>query len=344
MRGLIVTPEHKLELVNDIPMPEMLEYDALVKVECTLICNGTDNEIRHGTLAEIRDYPVMLGHESAGRVVAVGSKVKNYKIGDLVSRTIVRKNEKYASGWGAFSEYGVVTDYHAMEADGYPDAAKFTIGHMQGVYPEGISAVEAGMMITFKEVYSAFMRMGIVPEDKMMIIGDGPVGLSMVLIAKMLNVSEIYLVGQNPMTMEIAKKEGATRVFNDLSEEDHRAMEEICGRRITQYIDAVGFNKTSLQGQKFLANGGMINVYGLRSSEEITLPLRTMIRNWGIRYMQFPIHRLEGLAHKPICDAVLEGKLHPMAMITHQLPIEEYQKGFDLIDEKKAVKVALRFF
>ena len=344
MKGLIVTPEHQLQLVHDIPMPEMNDYDALVQVECTLICNGTDNEIRHGKLAEIQEYPVMLGHESAGRIVKLGSKVRNYRIGDLVSRTIVRKNEKYACGWGAFSEYGVVTDYHAMVADGYPDASRFTIGHMQGVYPEGISAVEAGMMITFKEVYSAFTRMGIHSQDRIMIIGDGPVGLTMVLIAKMLQVEEIYLIGQNPMTMEIARKEGATRVFNDLSPEDHAEMEHLCARRITQYIDAVGFPHTTLQGQKFLANGGMINVYGLRSEEEMRMPLKGMLRNWGIRYMQFPIHPLEGAAHKPICDAVVQGRLNPMSLITHQLPIEQFQEGFDLIDQKKAVKVALRFF
>lgn len=343
MKGLIVTQDHQLRLANDIPVPTPGEYDALVRVECAMICNGTDNEIRHGTLAEIRDYPVMLGHESAGHIIRVGKKVRNYQPGDLVSRTIVRTNEKYASGWGAFCEYGLVTDYHAMVSDGFTDAQRYTIGYMQGTYPDGISAEEACMMITFKEVYSAFCRMNLCRDDRIMIIGDGPVGLSMVQIAKMLGVKEIYLVGQNPDAMEFARKAGATEVFNDLSPADRSELKKRCARRITQYIDAVGLNKTTLQGQAFLENGGMINVYGLRSGRDLHLPLEGMLRNWGIRYMQFPIHALEGAAHKPICDAVLQKKLDARAMITHRLSIAEYQEGFDLIDQKKALKVVLYF-
>lgn len=343
MKGLIVTREHQLALVDDIPLPVMGEYDALVKVDCTLICNGTDLEILHGTLAEVQHYPVMLGHESAGRVVDMGAKVRNYHLNDLVSRTIVRRNQKYGCGWGAFSQYGLVTDYHAMVEDNAPDAARYTIGWMQGVYPREIQPVEAGMMITFKEVYSAFTRIGVTPEDRLMIVGDGPVGLSMVLIARMIGVDEIYLVGQNPLTMDIARKEGATRVFDDLNPKDKEEMEKICAGRITQYIDAVGLPATTLQGQRFLAPGGMINVYGLRSGDEMRMPLKGMLRNWGIRYMQFPIHALEGAAHKPICDAVLEGRLHPMAMISHQMSVDDYRQGFDLVQQRKAVKVALFF-
>ncbi len=343
MKGLIVTREHRLELVNDIPMPVPGDYDALVKVECTLICNGTDNEIIHGTLKEISEYPVMLGHESAGFVVGVGKKVRHYQLGDLVSRTIVRKNEKYATGWGAFSQYGLVTDYTAMVEDGYPEADCYTIGLMQGVYSQGIRPLEAAAMITLKEVYSVFTRIGLNSRDKILIVGDGPVGLSMVMIAKMLGVEEIYLSGQNPMTMEMIRKSGATRVFDDLSNADRADMEAVCGRRMTQYMDAVGYPQTTLQGLKYLATGGMINVYGLRSGEELKLPLDGMLRNWGIRFMQFPIHAVEGAAHKPVCDAVLAGKLHPMSMITHQMPVEEYRRGFDLIRNREAVKVALLF-
>ena len=210
MKGLIVTKDHRLRLADDIPDVVPGDYDALVKVSCTLICNGTDNEIIHGTLDEIREYPVMLGHESAGYVVALGSKIRNYRIGDLVSRTIVRKNEKYATGWGAFSEYGVVTDYHAMVEDNAPDAQRFTIGLMQGAYPRGIRPLEAAVMITYKEVYSAFTNIGVTASDTVMIVGDGPVGLTMVTIAKLLGVQEVYVIGQNPYTMDIARAQGAT--------------------------------------------------------------------------------------------------------------------------------------
>lgn len=340
MKGLIVTEKHQLQLVDDIPMPVLGDYDALVKNVCCLICNGTDQEIIKGSLAEIQEYPVMLGHESAGYVVACGKKVRNYRSGDLVSRSIVRKNEKYASGWGGFAEYGVVTDYWAMVEDGYEEAERYTIGCMQRVFPEGIEPVHAAMMITFKEVYSAFKRIGVTEGDRILVVGDGPVGLSMVLIAPLFGAGEIYMLGQNPKTLALAKKIGAKGVYNTLNSGEFDELKLQCGGRINHYIDTIGLNVTTCQGLPFLAPDGLITVYGLHSGEELRIPLKGM-RNWGVRFMQFPIHQKEGAAHEPVCQGVLSGQLDPEILITHYLPITDYREGFKLIQEKKAIKVAL---
>ena len=72
------------------------------------------------------------------------------------------------------------------------------------------------------------------------------------------------------------------------------------------------------------------------------LPLVGM-RNFGVRFMQFPIHSAEGAAHEAICSLVLSKAIDPEMLITHRLPIEDFQAGFRLIKEKKAVKVALMF-
>lgn len=340
MRGLVVTPEHRIILVNDIPLPEIGPYDALVKNDCCIICNGTDNEIAQGTLSEITDYPVMLGHESAGYVVKLGSRVRNYKLNDLVVRSIVRKNSLYASGWGAFSQYGVVTDHNAMLEDGDPDAALYTIGQMQRVLPKNITPIQASMTITLKEVYSSFQRAHICAEDRLLIVGDGPVGLTMVMIARLIGISEIYMLGQNPNTLPTALTLGATAVYRDDIPEEKEALAARCHGNITQYIDTVGFTETTLQGLPYLAKDGMIIVYGLRSSPQISIPVGSM-RNWGIRYMQFPIHQKEGAAHETICNAILEDKINPDALITHVLPLEEFNRGFELIARKEAIKVAL---
>jgi threonine dehydrogenase-like Zn-dependent dehydrogenase len=342
MNGLIVTPEHRLELVDDIPFPEIGDYDALVKHDCCIICNGTDNEIINGNLEEVKEYPVMLGHESAGYVLQVGSKVRNYHIGDLVVRSTVRTNAKYSSGWGAFSEYGIAADYFSMESDNYPERGKYTIGMMQRVYPKGITSLQAAMMITIKEVCSAFHRIGITPEDRLLIVGDGPVALCMTAWGKAMGLKEIVILGQNSFTMPIAGQLGATVVFNDNNPSEKESLLAQYKGRINHYIDTVGLPATTRQGLPFLAPDGMINVYGLRSGNELHIPLSGM-RNFGVRFIQWPIHSKEGAVHEEVCQAVLEKRLDPDKIISHVLPIEEYQKGFDLIKEKQALKVALVF-
>jgi threonine dehydrogenase-like Zn-dependent dehydrogenase len=341
MRGIIVTAKHQLELVDDIPVPRLGEYEALVKNECCIICNGTDNEILNGKLAEVTEYPAMLGHESAGFVVETGAKVRNYHIGDLVVRSNLKKNEKYASGWGAFSEYGLVVDYFAMEADNYPGRDKFTVGMMQRVYPKGINPVQAAMMITVKEVWSTLTRIGVTAGDRLLIVGDGPVALCMISFGRAKNIKEMLLLGQNHFTMPVARELGAI-VYDDNNPAEKESLLTNYKGKITQYIDTVGLPSTIQQGLPLLAPEGMITVYGLRSGDELRLPVKGM-RNFGVRFMQWPIHRKEGAVHDEVCRAVLEKRLDPDKLISHILPIEDYQKGFDLIRDKKAIKVALVF-
>ena len=78
MKGIIVEKDGTIRLADDIPMPEPGPYEALVKIESCMICNGTDMEIIRGELPEAQVFPTVLGHESAGRVVKIGEKVKAY--------------------------------------------------------------------------------------------------------------------------------------------------------------------------------------------------------------------------------------------------------------------------
>ena len=80
MKGIIVEKDGTIRLADDIPMPEPGPYEALVKIESCMICNGTDMEIIRGELPEAQVFPTVLGHESAGRVVQIGEKVKAYLI------------------------------------------------------------------------------------------------------------------------------------------------------------------------------------------------------------------------------------------------------------------------
>ena len=86
-----------------------------------------------------------------------GEKVKAYKIGDMVVRASLPSTDKYASSWGGFSEYGLVTDAKAMEADG----KLYSPGLTQQVVPDGITATQASLMITLKETCSAVNRMNV---------------------------------------------------------------------------------------------------------------------------------------------------------------------------------------
>lgn len=338
MKGIIVTEELEVELVDDIPKPEINSYEALVKTECCMICNGTDTEIIRGELEEAQNFPLTLGHESCGRIVEMGDKVCSYKVGDRVIRSSLPDSDKYYSGWGGFSEYTIVTDTKAMEKDGLKNMSGLT----QQVVPEGVTAAEASLMITLKEVCSAIDRIGIKKEDEILIVGDGPVGLCFLSDMQLLGIENVSVLGNRRTSLEVAKRLGAKAVYHNKDEQDReKAFNNLSGK-VTVYLDTIGTEETIRQGMKMVKMDGKIAVYGLRTGEELTIPMKG-IRNFNLQFVQWPIETSEMLTHKIIAQGILDKRIKTNELISHVLPIDEYKEGFAAITEKRALKVALIF-
>lgn len=342
MKGLVVTRDLKLRLADDIEAPRVGDYDALVKTECCCICNGTDREIIAGALPEAGCYPLILGHEAVGRVVALGPKARRLRIGDRVLRTSHPGDGHYASAWGGFCEYGLVSDAESMREDGAPpahDVAAIT----QQVVPEGISPVAASVMITMKETASALDRIGVKPGDRVALMGTGPVALSMVMLLREMGVINVAVFGRNPLTLEMAQNAGATLVIDDRARREALAAEGSLRGIVDHFIDTVGTLETIQRGRALLAEDGMLSVYGLRSKGDLDIGVGGGRRNWGLRFVQWPIAQAEARCHSRIVQGVLNGRLNPELLVTHRLPIEAYADGFKAIESREAVKVALLF-
>ena len=118
MKAAVVERPHDL-VVRDLSDPEPGPYDALCRMLYGATCAGTDRHIIKGRFPfPCIDYPTILGHESIGRVVEVGAKVRNYKAGDLITRVGAPAIDGVNISWGGFAELGIARDHAAMQADG----------------------------------------------------------------------------------------------------------------------------------------------------------------------------------------------------------------------------------
>lgn len=339
MRGLIVTLDHTVQLVDDIPMPQIGPYEALVRIDCCMICNGTDMEILNGQLPEAATYPLMLGHESAGHVVRVGEKVRAFQPGDLVVRASLKPNARYASGWGGFSEYGVVLDYAAAAADGLPEA-EICGGMTQQKVDARISPEVASLMITLKETYSALVHVGASRKDTIVILGDGPVGLSMLFGCGTMGLENVTIIGNHPENLACAEKLGVRRTVWAKDDAQMQHLQAQLGGQVSLFIDTVGTAQTIAQGRSLLCEDGVVAVYGLHTGKSLQLPLFGS-RNFGLRFIQWPVQQQEYLAHEPVSRAILDGKLDPQLLISHRYPLSAYEEGFAQIRARRARKVVL---
>ena len=83
MRCVAVVEPNRIELV-DIPKPEPGPYEVRIRAEISYICNATDRKLIEGHFPGVDTYPLLLGHESAGIVDALGDKVRHYEVGQRV--------------------------------------------------------------------------------------------------------------------------------------------------------------------------------------------------------------------------------------------------------------------
>jgi threonine dehydrogenase-like Zn-dependent dehydrogenase len=130
MKSVAVTAPGTVKVVNDVPIPEPGDYEALVRVKACGFCNGTDYQIINGTLPAhegMKALPTLLGHEGSGEVVEVGCKVRYIKAGDRYIHPNLRANpgNGYTSTYGGMSDFGLVADHRAMLEDGYTGPLPF---------------------------------------------------------------------------------------------------------------------------------------------------------------------------------------------------------------------------
>jgi threonine dehydrogenase-like Zn-dependent dehydrogenase len=341
MKGVVVYKDGTIK-VEDLPQPKIGDYQALVENLSCGICNGTDLKLIHGSFKGFDTYPAVLGHESVGRVVEVGKKVTTFKPGDLVLRSILEKveDDRYASGWGSFAEYGVVGDIAAMKKDGRSDY--YDIYLAQQHVPAHFDPHQAVMLITLKEVLSGIERFGVARNRSILIHGSGPVGLSMVRFAKLKGAGPIVVSEPDADRRRRAEDLGADVVVDPTSVDLIERAKELCPDGFDFVIDAVGINRLMTDSLKIVKFNGKVGVYGIAADTSASIDWTQAPYNWSIHFVQWPTFEDEASVHDEVVALVDSGAIDLSKFVTHVLPgLESFQKGLDIIASKQGIKITI---
>lgn len=341
MRALIVDGKGGVKLLHDIPEPILGPYDALVKTAACGICNGTDLKIIAGALKGYHNYPSILGHEAAGEVIGVGEKVNAYHPGDKVIRCgLSGKLGEYESLFGGFAEYTLVTDIDAMKRDGLVGSHARA---MQKVLPKQLDLNEATMIITFQEVYSALIRLGIQPGMNVAVAGCGPVGLSMIAILRLMGVSSVTLIGHHDARMQKGAELGADKLINSKYSDLVSELNRYYPQGLDAFIDAVGHCSIINQAFQTIHDDGIIGVYGIGVHSDQKTDWDIMPYNCKLHFVQWPLEDGMFDAYPQLMDWIVNGKLNCSDFVTNVIPVENFQEGFDCVKTRNGLKIALNF-
>jgi len=295
------------------------------------VCAGTDTHLLQGhpPFCHWVKMPFILGHESIGRVVAVGAKVRNLKTGDAVTRVGCPAVGDVTSGWGGFAEVGIATDWRAMQEDGVAGWQDKTV---QQILPADIDPAAGTLFITWRETLSYATRMGFRPGASVLVIGSGGNGLAFVSHARNMSATRVTLVGSANRAAE-AKLAGASAFCDYRSEKCWEQAQAAAPDGYDFVIDAVGKAAMTAQGQKCLKTGGAIGIYGMDESGQIKLEA-------GRTFTFFNGGYDEAETHEAVLKFYRAGKLNPAVWFDRKktFALADIGRAFDAVRARALIK------
>jgi threonine dehydrogenase-like Zn-dependent dehydrogenase len=344
MRAVVYEDVEKVR-VDDVPDPVVEEPgDALVRVTMSAIC-GSDLHFYHGKAPLIPGEQI--GHEGVGVVEEVGDGVSKFRPGD---RVVLSFNAVCGECWFCtHGQHSLCDDFKNLGAGmaaGGLGGTQAELVRMPGAdlnllkVPEGMEderALFVGDILT-TGVYGAAIA-GIQPGDTVAVIGAGPVGFFAAQAARLHDPAQVLVLDMMEDRLALLEKVGATPI-NVKERNAETAVDGLTeGRGADVVIEAVGAVPAFQSAVDVVRRGGTICVVGMYVTESTELQLGvSWFRQLKIVFSGVcPIHAWWDQA----IQAVADGTIDPLPIISHRLPLDEAPKGYELFDKREATKVVL---
>src|SRR5690242_8370718 len=249
--------------IESVSVPKIEPGDVLVRVQAALTC-GTDVKVfRRGYHARMIVPPALFGHELAGDIVAMGSEVQGFQIGQRVVAAnsapcgkcfyCQRGNENLCDDLlfnnGAYAEY-IRIPSRIVERNMYE-------------IPNHVTYQDAALIEPLACVMRGLDETHILPGDNVAVIGLGPIGLMFVRLAKAYG-ARVIAIGRRKTQLSRAGAMGADELLiSGDSEQTMRQVREATGGRGADIaIEAVGLPEAWQMAVRLLRRGGTVNFFG----------------------------------------------------------------------------------
>lgn len=307
------------------------------------ICGSDLHLFREGRIGDsIVEAPLILGHEAAGRITAVGAEVADLRIGD---RVIVEPG--IACGVCRLCRSGRYNLCLNVRFLGIPPSDGLMLQQVcvpaQWVLrlPDSLSDAEGAMIEPFTVGLQAAMEAGIQPGQTVAILGAGPIGLMVLQAARVRGAGQIVSIDLSDRALEVASRLGAQAVVNPSRDDPREVLQQVAGDGADVVIEAIGATPTIRQTTDLVRRGGTITLVGISSAPDVPLNVNHLVR----RGIQLRTSFRYAHQHPVALALAAAGRVDLHSMVTHRFAFAQAAEAFDYIDHHKAevIKGILEF-
>jgi len=342
MVGLVKTKKGpgNMEL-QEVPVPAIQANEVLLEIKATGIC-GTDIHIKHDQFPYWP--PVIMGHEFCGEIVELGKEIRTFGLGERVvgephtlacgicelCRTGNSQicNNKRSPGWGidgAFAKYLAMPEHllHRIPGD---------LSDYAGALVEPAANV----------VQDVLERITILPNDTVIVLGPGPIGLMALMCARAVSVGKLILIATTAdmaTRIPIAEKIGIDDLLLADKDDVIAKVDEITsGRGADVVIEASGSPRAVSTTPHLVRKLGIISQIGLTGQGEILFP-------WDIaakKACQIVFNMSTAFTCWDRAIGMLSsGAIDSDLIISDVYPLKDWEKAFQKVESAEAIKALL---
>lgn len=344
MIGLVKTapgPGHLA--LREVAEPEPGPGQVVVEVQAAGLC-ASDLHIRDWDIKLNLKPPVVIGHEFAGRLHALGEGVPGLEVGDRVTS----ETAFFVCGRCRPCRSGEYNACARKELIGYVHNGCFAPyvrvpAERVHLVPPGVETMEAALCEPLASVVRGTLELTrIGPGDLVVVAGPGPIGLLALQVARSAGAS-VVVTGStgDEARLELAGKLGAVRTVNVAQEKLGQVLGELGAQEGADvYLECSGAAPSVRAGLEAVRRRGQFT--------QIGLPAKPLELDFAqVAYKELVVHGSLGQrwsAWRTALSLLANGQVDVRALITHTFPLREWERAFECFEGREGLKIVFSEF
>jgi L-iditol 2-dehydrogenase len=326
--------------LEEVAEPIAAPGEVVIRVGAATTC-GTDLKVwRRGGHAKMLKPPTLFGHEVAGQIVALGAGVTDWQVGDRVvannsapcMQCFFCQKQEYSLCTNLSFNNGTFAEYLKIPAQ--------IVRHNLLPIPDHLPDQIAAMTEPLACVLHGAARSNVKPGDRVVMLGDGAIGL-MFVAALAQQGAEVYLFGGSGSRLQIGEQFGAAKTFN------HHQIEDIptLVKQLTDgwgadvVVEATGSPQVWEMAIACARPGATVNLFG-GCPRDTTITVSTEQLHYSELTLKGVFHSTPDFVRQAL-SLLASQKIPFELLISDQQPLNQLEQVFQAMKARQVIKVAM---